>query len=964
MKLTTSAIAVFTATARLSVTAKGTEQDGAEHDRVNHIRGSQESDGIPEHDHSRKLEGLFELESLTNVSKLRDQFEETKVYVEKIRAENNRRKLALTTSTLADLSDGGLVARTREVFEERAKSGAPIISGDALVAVLKWIKAETVMKNTEFCWKQTYGRGIGVAPGRIADCPEAWINDGASCRRQSDDVWRSTEAICPAGGYAYHGATCFRGHHEYYRSWDEECPWALGYSYQHVYRCVRWASTLGWGSMTCPDGYDNLNGIGRCYKPCPDGYTNLGEYCHRPVVVKDLRFMTCNDDEDKIGARCYPRGGHLQSCFSHQEYQAGLCYDNCDKRPEPYHGVGPICWQKCDETMTPCGAGCASSRMVCAMSVLNMVLAPIMAAVNALTFGLADDVEAIVKGAMKAQDVADKANEVATKSIDVFDAGTDAATASTRVFQTADDITDTAADAIDATTDNLKKLENAAKGSKKHAEKAARKVPKLDDAFQEASKQASDTADVVSDTQKKLDQAKDQLGLLEAQKVDITDQQKILSDLAEEHTNAKALETAAEQFKDEAEKSLNRVKSASEAANQKAATAKASVTKAKDHITNAEQAFNNLKVSAKEATEQTSEIVKLDGTLKEASKQFDDTADAVDEATTRLNQAKGQLATVSDSGVADQQKIIDDLAAELENAALLKSAAKTNKDAAEASLNQAKVTAKTSLENAQASLKELGDEAGSVSVDIKELFEAKVATSGETTYPNAAANGFLVANDGSVSTSEAGQIAHNLLDNIVSTYVGDYALFPALTSIDIGMNVGEAAVDEIELNKEAAEINGMVQNQMDEFRAEYAHDFQEQTSIEINEAINSNYDNETALLIKMMWADIAAKELMEKKGYTAAAHVIGAIDTVLGIVGMALKKIPIAGAIIGFINDIFAIVGAFLHPQCADVVPFPCTESNLPGSPACKALDNNDHTVEAEMTVVDEKGNRWLQYME
>ena len=43
----------------------------------------------------------------------------------------------------------------------------PDFSATELEQVMGWIKARTTVEKVPFCWKQSYGRGVGLIPGRL-----------------------------------------------------------------------------------------------------------------------------------------------------------------------------------------------------------------------------------------------------------------------------------------------------------------------------------------------------------------------------------------------------------------------------------------------------------------------------------------------------------------------------------------------------------------------------------------------------------------------------------------------------------------------------------------------------------------------------------------------------------------------------------------------------------------------------
>ena len=66
--------------------------------------------------------------------------------------------------------------------------------------VIDWIRAEITMAKNPFCYKDTYGRSVGTIPGRVADCPYSYTNNGLTCGRNSDDILApSLVADCPVG---------------------------------------------------------------------------------------------------------------------------------------------------------------------------------------------------------------------------------------------------------------------------------------------------------------------------------------------------------------------------------------------------------------------------------------------------------------------------------------------------------------------------------------------------------------------------------------------------------------------------------------------------------------------------------------------------------------------------------------------------------------------------------------------
>ena len=101
----------------------------------------------------------------------------------------------------------------RRVQDDVIYEDVPDMSDADIKKVMDWIATEVGMVKNPFCWKCSYGRGVGTIPGRVADCPAGYTNHGLTCWRGSDDYWATSKvAACPAG-YTNMGLTCFRGAH-------------------------------------------------------------------------------------------------------------------------------------------------------------------------------------------------------------------------------------------------------------------------------------------------------------------------------------------------------------------------------------------------------------------------------------------------------------------------------------------------------------------------------------------------------------------------------------------------------------------------------------------------------------------------------------------------------------------------------------------------------------------------------
>lgn len=176
----------------------------------------------------------------------------------------------------------------------------PDMSDADITEVMDWIKAEVTILKNPFCWRDSYGRGVGTIPGRVADCPDEYTHTIATCTRGTDDILAPSlgPADCPSG-YTNTGITCTRGTDDISApSRVASCP--SGYTNTGL-TCFRAGNTIsapsrvancpggctnigifcycsffdirGTGSMSCPGGYFINRNFGRCYKNCPSGYT-------------------------------------------------------------------------------------------------------------------------------------------------------------------------------------------------------------------------------------------------------------------------------------------------------------------------------------------------------------------------------------------------------------------------------------------------------------------------------------------------------------------------------------------------------------------------------------------------------------------------------------------------------------------------------------------------------------------
>jgi hypothetical protein len=227
--------------------------------------------------------------------------------------------------------------------------------------VLAWMAQQLEFDAMPYCYKQTYGRGVGEPLS--SSCAPGLEKDGALCYPKCRSGYVGVGPVCWAScpsGFSDIGAFCQKPG-PYGRGGGY--PWKFGDRIGSLdaarARCAR-DNPQGCeknGEIIypkCRQGYHNV-GCCVCSPNCPPGWTDTGTGCAKPS---------------------YGRGvGKTLACRPGLEQDGLLCYEPC--KPG-YYGVGPVCWQRCPPSRsTDCAAGCARDASECASVTANMVLAPI-----------------------------------------------------------------------------------------------------------------------------------------------------------------------------------------------------------------------------------------------------------------------------------------------------------------------------------------------------------------------------------------------------------------------------------------------------------------------------------------------------------------------------------------------------------------------------------------------------------
>ena len=228
---------------------------------------------------------------------------------------------------------------------------------------------QAMAAETTFCWKETWGTGVGVVP---QNCPDGSEKLGAFCYERCPTgfqrVSTGCHAVCPAGSKD-DGFFC--GWHSYLAARytnQGTCTDKHGHSgnaRRHTNGCVK--RGLLWFER-CEGGYKNV--LGFCEKvnvPC-HAYQKGGRKLFRETRVANSCAKVVWASKPEIG-----------QCAEGYEMDAGLCYRQCGENADR---VGPLCWGTCPAGWVSCGMGCAKDKAACEAAVRDQVLTVVDATVS------------------------------------------------------------------------------------------------------------------------------------------------------------------------------------------------------------------------------------------------------------------------------------------------------------------------------------------------------------------------------------------------------------------------------------------------------------------------------------------------------------------------------------------------------------------------------------------------------
>ena len=268
------------------------------------------------------------------------------------------------------------------------------------VLVFSFTAGITFAHAASFCWKDSYGRGVGTIPLTCRPGEEQigllyYPKCGKNMKRFGFDC----HSVCPAG-MRDDGLFCRRS--EYGRGVGYPWTFSDGFSNDGMLaRCDRAETNLeGPGGRKRPRGTRCEMWGAVAYPKCKPGYSPFGCCICRPPRP-DCGALNLGGQFDLSCAKKIvigsPRTGN---CAPGEEYDAGLCYEKC--KPG-YTGVGPVCWAQKPTGWVNCGMGAAKNSATCANVVVGQVYSVTNVALNIANAGAGSSADKASKAARLAK---------------------------------------------------------------------------------------------------------------------------------------------------------------------------------------------------------------------------------------------------------------------------------------------------------------------------------------------------------------------------------------------------------------------------------------------------------------------------------------------------------------------------------------------------------------------------------
>ncbi|WP_425420440.1 discoidin domain-containing protein [Phaeodactylibacter xiamenensis] len=241
----------------------------------------------------------------------------------------------------------------------------------ALAGETSLVEAAGLFKKDDFCWKETYGRGVGTIP-KI--CPNGMENDAGLCYTLCKEGYYGVGPVCWKScpeGFRDDGAFCFkpesygRGGGYIWKIGDR--PFSASGQFKRCEEAHGKGNCEIYGAIVYPKCKEGFYAAGCCVcsPVCPEGFTDIGVSCAKPSYGRGVGIIPT-------------------ICEDGKENNAGLCYKLCR---DGFKGVGPVCWEvTCPYVngteWTDCGAGCAQSTNTCATAIIDMTVSPLVAVLS------------------------------------------------------------------------------------------------------------------------------------------------------------------------------------------------------------------------------------------------------------------------------------------------------------------------------------------------------------------------------------------------------------------------------------------------------------------------------------------------------------------------------------------------------------------------------------------------------
>lgn len=224
-----------------------------------------------------------------------------------------------------------------------------------MVFILTTLLLTTIVSGADFCWKNSYERGVGVIPQVCPDdtekidlncyipCPAKTFRSGSDCLSICPSVFSDEGTSCKMSNYSRNG--------------------------------YKWKHSDGFSTKNVIKRCETDHGAGNCekfgalvYPKCKEGYNSIGccTCSVSPVNCSSHGLDTIN--EFTCQKKIYKSNRIAPSCKPGQEEDSGLCFEKCR---EGFYGVGPTCWGKTPRNMVDCGIAAAKDLTTCDYVIIN-----------------------------------------------------------------------------------------------------------------------------------------------------------------------------------------------------------------------------------------------------------------------------------------------------------------------------------------------------------------------------------------------------------------------------------------------------------------------------------------------------------------------------------------------------------------------------------------------------------------